>query len=449
MDVIQRVFKINHLFVIEKGGGETNMELLEQILAKENLNRAYKKVVANKGVAGVDGITVNEVDEYIKENKEKLLNQIRKRKYKPLPVKRVQIPKENGKMRNLGIPTVFDRIIQQAIVQILSPIFEEQFNDNSFGFRPGKSCEQAVIKALEYLNNGYEWIVDIDLEKFFDTVDQDRLINIIMRTIKDGDVVSLIRKYLSAGVMENGVIRATDKGTPQGGNLSPLLSNIMLNELDKELEARGLQFVRYADDCIIMVKSEKAANRVLNSITKFIEKKLGLKVNTEKSKVTKPAQTKYLSFSFWKDRKGKGKWKPKPHIKAYQKLKRKLKALTKRSWSISLDNRIKQINYLIRGWVNYFRIANMKKSMREIDKHLRTRIRIIIWKQWKKPQRKEKALKQLGVKPDIAYNLAHTSKSYQLVAKTDWLKFAINNERLRKRGLIFLSDQYAKVHVEI
>ena len=215
MDVFQRVFKINNLFVIEKGEGETNMELLEQILAKENLNQAYKKVVANKGVAGVDGITVNEVDEYIKVNKEKLLNQIRKRKYKPQPVKRVQIPKENGKMRNLGIPTVFDRIIQQAMVQILSPIFEEQFNDNSYGFRPQRSCEQAVIKALEYLNDGYEWIVDIDLEKFFDTVDQDRLINIIMRTIKDGDVVSLIRKYLSAGVMENGVIRVTDKGTPQ------------------------------------------------------------------------------------------------------------------------------------------------------------------------------------------------------------------------------------------
>ena len=215
MDVFQRVFKINRLFVIEKGEGETNMELLEQILAKENLNQAYKKVVANKGVAGVDGITVNEVDEYIKGNKEKLLNQIRKRKYKPQPVKRVQIPKENGKMRNLGIPTVFDRIIQQAMVQVLSPIFEEQFSETSYGFRPGKSCENAVIKALEYLNDGYEWIVDIDLEKFFDTVDQDRLINIIMRTIKDGDVVSLIRKYLSAGVMENGVIRATDKGTPQ------------------------------------------------------------------------------------------------------------------------------------------------------------------------------------------------------------------------------------------
>jgi len=423
------------------------MELLEKILDKENLNKAYKHVKANKGAPGVDGVTVDEAYENIRQNKEKWLHQIRKRTYKPQPVRRVQIPKENGKMRNLGIPTVFDRIIQQSIVQVLSPIFEEQFSKTSYGFRPGRSCENAVVKALEYLNDGYEWIVDIDLEMFFDTVDQDRLINIIMRTIKDGDVVSLIRKYLSAGVMDKGVTKATEKGTPQGGNLSPLLSNIMLNELDKELEKRELRFVRYADDCIILVKSEKAANRVLESITKFIEKKLGLKVNAEKSKVTRPTQTKYLGFSFWKD--AKGKWKPKPHLKSYQKIKRKLKQLTCRRKSISLDERIKQINYTVRGWVNYFRIANMKNAIQEIDKHLRTRIRVIIWKQWKKASRKEKALLQLGVRPDIAHNLANTSKGYQLVAKTDWMKFAINIEKLRKRGLIFLSDQYHKVHIEI
>ena len=423
------------------------MELLEKILDKENLNKAYKHVKANKGAPGVDGVTVDEVYDSIVQNKEKWLYQMRKRTYKPQPVRRVQIPKENGKMRNLGIPTVFDRIIQQAMVQILSPIYEEQFSETSYGFRPGKCCENAVVKALEYLNDGYEWIVDIDLERFFDTVDQDRLINIIMRTIKDGNVVSLIRKYLSAGVMDKGVTRATEKGTPQGGNLSPLLSNIMLNELDKELEARGLRFVRYADDCIILVKSEKAANRVLESITNFIEKKLGLKVNAEKSKVTRPTKTKYLGFSFWKDT--KGKWKPKPHLKSYQKVTRKLKQLTCRRRSISIDERIKQINYVVRGWVNYFRIANMKNAIQEIDEHLRTRIRVIIWKQWKKASRKEKALLQLGVKPEIAYGLAHTGKGYQLVAKTDWLKLAINVERLRKRGLIFLSDQYRKVHIEI
>lgn len=422
------------------------MELLEQILAKENLNKAYKKVYQNKGVAGVDGITVEEVADYIKENKDRIAGKIRKRQYKPQAVKRVQIPKENGQKRNLGIPTVMDRIIQQAIVQVLTPIFEEQFHENSYGFRPGRSCEKAIIKVLEYLNNGYDWIVDIDLEKYFDTVNQDRLITIIGKTIKDGDVVSLIRKYLSAGVMVNGVKMETKVGTPQGGNLSPLLSNIMLNELDKELEARGLNFVRYADDCIILVKSEKAANRVLTSITKYIEKNLGLKVNAEKSKVTRPTQTKYLSFSFWAT-KG-GKWKPKPHIKAYQKLIRELKQLTKRSWSISLDERIKKINYLVRGWVNYFRIANMRQKLADIDEHLRTRIRTIIWKQWKVPTRKEKALIKLGIERKLAHNIANTRKGYQLICKTDWLKFAINNERLRKRGLVFLLDQYTKVHIE-
>ena len=421
------------------------MELLEEILNPNHLNKAYKKVVSNKGVAGVDGITVEEEFDYLKENKDRILNQIRKRRYKPQPVKRVQIPKENGKMRNLGIPTVTDRIIQQAIVQVISPIFEKQFNDNSFGFRANRSCEQAIIRALEYLNDGYEWIVDIDLERFFDTVNQDRLITIIGKTIKDGDVVSLIRKYLSAGVMENGIVKATEVGTPQGGNLSPLLSNIMLNELDKELKERELNFVRYADDCIILVKSEKAANRVLASITKFIEKKLGLKVNAEKSKVTRPTQTKYLGFSFWKS-KG-GKWKPKPHLKSYQKLIRKLKQLTNRSWSISLDNRIKKINHLIRGWVNYFRIANMKKKITEIDEHLRVRIRVIIWKQWKKIRTRCEALQKLGVPFEIAFNCANTRKGYYQICKTRYIQFAINNERLRKRGLVFLLDQYEKVHI--
>ena len=421
------------------------MELLEEILNQNNLNKAYKKVVANKGVAGVDGITVEEEFNYLKENKDRIINQIRKRKYKPQPVKRVKIPKENGKMRNLGIPTVTDRIIQQAIFQVISPIFEKQFNDNSFGFRPNRSCEQAVIRALEYMNDGYEWIVDIDLEKFFDTVNQDKLITIIGKTITDGDVVSLIRKYLSAGVMEKGIVKATTVGTPQGGNLSPLLSNIMLNELDKELEARGLNFVRYADDCIILVKSEKAANRVLTSITKFIEKKLGLKVNAEKSKVTRPTQTKYLGFSFWKS--PKGQWKPKPHLKSYQKLVRKLKQLTDRSRSISLDNRIRKINYVVRGWVNYFRIANMKNKITEIDEHLRVRIRVIIWKQWKKIRKKCESLQKLGVPFEIAFNCANTRKGYYQICKTRYVQFAINNERLRKRGLVFLLDQYGKVHI--
>ena len=348
------------------------------ILSRENLNKAYLQVFRNKGAAGIDGVTVEKLKDYLKEHKDEILWKIRNRKYKPQPVRRVQIPKENGKKRNLGIPTVVDRVIQQAIVQVLSPIYEEQFSDSSYGFRPKRSCEMAVIKALEFMNDGYYWIVDLDLEKFFDTVNQDRLINIIRRTIKDGEVVSLIRKFLESGVMENGHYQPTKVGTPQGGNLSPLLSNIMLNELDKELEARGLNFVRYADDCMIFVKSEKAANRVLTSITKYIETKLGLKVNTEKSKVSKPTGIKFLGYGFWVG--AKGQYKPKPHLKSIEKLKRKLKALTCRSWSISLDSRLKKLEYVIRGWVNYFRIANMKNMLEKLDKRLRTRIRVIIWK---------------------------------------------------------------------
>lgn len=423
------------------------MELLEQILTKENLNKAYKQVYQNKGASGIDGITVEELKEYLKEHKEEIITKIRNRKYKPQPVRRVEIPKENGKKRKLGIPTVVDRVIQQAIVQVLSPIYEEQFSNSSYGFRPNRSCEMAIIKSLELMNDGYDWIVDLDLERFFDTVHHDRLITIIMRTVKDGEVVSLIRKFLESGVMENEKYRDTKVGTPQGGNLSPLLSNIMLNELDKELEARGQNFVRYADDCMIFVKSEKAANRVLKSITTFIEKKLGLIVNAEKSKVTKPTNTKFLGFGFWV---GKGGiYKPKPHLKSIQKFKRKLKELTCRSLSISLDNRIKKLNYAVRGWVNYFKIANMKGILTEIDERLRTRIRVIIWKQWKKTKTRCEALQKLGLSFELAFNCANSRRGYQQMCKTRYIMFAINNERLRKRGLVFTLDQYQKVHVEI
>lgn len=423
------------------------MELLDVILAKENLNKAYLQVFRNKGAAGIDGVTVEELRDYLKEHKEEILWEIRNRKYKPQPVRRVQIPKENGKKRNLGIPTVVDRVIQQAMVQVLSPIYEKQFSNSSYGFRPKRSCEMAVIRALELMNEGYDWIVDLDLEKFFDTVNQDRLISIIRRTVKDGEVVSLIRKFLESGVMENGHYQPTKVGTPQGGNLSPLLSNIILNELDKELEARGLNFVRYADDCMILVRSKKAANRVLSTITKYIENKLGLKVNAEKSKVSRPTGIKFLGFGFWVA-KG-GVYKPKPHLKSIEKLKRKLKALTCRSWSISLDSRIQKLNHLIRGWVNYFRIANMKNVLEKIDERLRTRIRVIIWKQWKRTKTRCEALVKLGMPFELAFNCANTRKSYQQICKTQYIKFAINNERLKKRGLLFLTDHYLKVHTEI
>jgi len=425
----------------------TSMELLEKILSKQNLNLAYKQVYKNKGTRGVDGVTVDELFSYIKEHKEEILWKIRNRKYKPLPVRRVYIPKENGKLRKLGIPSVIDRVLQQAIVQVLTPIYEKQFSNSSFGFRPNRCCEQAVIKALECFNDGYDWIVDIDLQSFFDEVNQDKLMAIIHRTIKDDDVISLIRKFLQSGVMEKGVIQETKKGTPQGGNLSPLLSNIMLNELDKELEKRGLNFVRYADDCLIMVKSEKAANRVMESITTFITKKLGLKVNVEKSKIARPNQIKYLGFGFYK-KINQNVWRPKPHIKSVQKFKTKLRGILVRSRSISLDERFLKLKQLIYGWVNYFRIADMKTILaREIDPNIRRKLRVIIWKQWKKIRKRYTCLRKLGITHRDAYVTANSRRGYYHVSATRVLQTAISKERLNKRGLVNSLDYYLKVHI--
>lgn len=337
--------------------------------------------------------------------------------------------------------------MQQAIVQVLTPIYEEQFSETSYGFRPKRSCEMAIRKALEFFNDGCDWVVDIDLEKFFDTVCHDKLISIIMKTVHDGDLVSLIRKFLVSGVMENGVVTPTKVGTPQGGNLSPLLSNIMLNELDKELDKRGLKFVRYADDCIIMVKSEKAANRVMESIVKFIEKKLGLKVNATKSKVDRPRGIKYLGFGFYQNK--TGIWKPKPHLKSIQKFERKLKQLTKRSWSISLNDRIKLLNYVIRGWINYFRIADMKWAMDKVTGRLNRRIRCIIWKQWKTYKHRMKCLQILGIDKDNAKACAYTRKSYWRSSMSKIIHKAISNDRLKQKGLVLSLDHYLKVHINI
>ena len=423
------------------------MELLERVLDDKNLYKAYKQVYKNKGTSGVDGVTVDELGRYMYLHKEEIKEQIRNRKYKPSPVRRVYIPKENGDKRGLGIPTVVDRLIQQAIVQVLSPIYEQQFSETCYGFRPNRSCETAIIKLLEYFNDGYTWIVDIDLQKFFDTVCHDKLISIIMKTVHDGELVSLIRKYLVSGVMENGVVIPTKVGTPQGGNLSPLLSNIMLNELDKELEKRGLRFTRYADDCIIVVQSEKAANRVMESITKFIEKKLGLKVNIEKSKVAKPDEIKYLGFGFYYTQ--TGKIKPKPHLKSIQKFKRKLKQLTKRSWSISLKERIIRLNEVIRGWINYFRIADMEFDMTTIGSHLRRRIRCTIWKQWKNCKHREDCLIKLGISKNKAKRTAYSRASYWHNSKSLVINVAISNKRLQQKGLVFPLDHYLEVHTAI
>lgn len=412
------------------------------------MNEAYLRVYKNKGASGVDGITVEELKQYLKENKDELRQRIRTRKYQPQAALRVEIPKENGKMRKLGIPTVVDRVVQQAIHQVLSPIFEKQFSEFSYGFRPKRSCEMAIIKSLEFLNDGHDWVVDIDLERFFDTVHHDKLMRIISNTIDDGDVISLIRKYLVSGVMVNGKYEETPIGTPQGGNLSPLLSNIMLNELDKELESRGLQFVRYADDALIFVKSEKAANRVMESIVKFIEKKLGLIVNVEKSKISRPKDLKFLGFGYYYDFKNQ-KYQVKPHFTSIQKFQRKLRKLTKRNWSIPLDYRILKLRQVIYGWVNYFRISYMKKAMTKIDRKLRSRIRVIIWKQWKVSKKQIKSLVQLGIPKEEAKGLSFCRRGYRYIGLSKVVQRALSNKRLKQRGLPSALEHFLKVHTVI
>ena len=426
----------------EKERRQNMSEMLERILSNENIERAYKKVYANKGAGGVDGVTTKELAEYMQENWSSIKEQIRTRTYKPQPVLRVEIPKPNGGVRKLGIPTVMDRVIEQAITQVITPMFEPSFHENSYGFRPNRRCEQAIVRLLELFNDGFVWVVDIDLEKFFDNVPQDKLMSYVGRVIHDGDTESLIRKYLKAGVMNQGRYEPTDVGTPQGGNLSPLLSNIMLNELDYELDNRHLNFVRYADDVVIVLKSKAAATRVMYSVTSWIERKLGLKVNATKTKVTPPSKLKYLGFGFWND---KGEWKAKPHEDSVVRLKRKLKALCKRNWSIDLTYRIKKINEVSRGWINYFRIGSMKHKLQTIDEHLRTMVRVVIWKQWKVPSKREWGLRKLGIDKDLARLTANCGDRYQWVVRKTCVVRAISKEKLTKRGLVSLSDYYLKV----
>lgn len=421
------------------------MKLIEQILDKNNVRTALEKVVSNKGAAGIDGMKVEDLRDYMNTNWTSIKQSILERGYKPAPVKRVEIPKPDGGVRKLGIPTVVDRTLQQSIVQILAPIFEAEFQENSYGFRRGRSCEQAVLKLMEYLNEGYEWIVDIDLEQFFDNVPQDKLMSYVGRVIHDPDTESLIRKYLKSGVMENGMYEATELGTPQGGNLSPLLSNVMLNELDKELVNRGLRYVRYADDCVIAVGSRASANRVMHTITKWIEHKLGLKVNATKTHVCRPNKLKYLGFGFYKSPQTK-QWTSRPHETSVEKFQRKLKKLCKRSWSISMSVRIAKLNSLTRGWINYFSIGAMKGKMEKIDEHLRTMLRKVIWKQWKTPSKRAWGLRKLGINNDLAKRTSYCGNRYEWVVRKTCVVRAISKEILARRGLVSCLDNYMIRH---
>ena len=384
--------------ITEKSGVITDYwtdNLLDLILRKENLNKAYKQVKANKGSGGIDGMQVDEILPYLRENQETLIQKIRDGRYKPNPVRRVEIPKETkGEFRKLGVPTVVDRVIQQAITQELTPIYEEQFTENSYGFRPNRGAHDALRQCQRNVNDGYIYVVNMDLEKFFDTVSQSKLIEVLSRTIKDGRVISLIHKYLNAGVIANGMFERTEIGMPQGGPLSPMLSNIMLNELDKELERRGHKFVRYADDCMIFCKSRKSAERTLKNIIPFIERKLFLKVNRKKTGVEHISKAKYLGYSFYRY---KGKCRFRVHPKSVTKMKDKIRELTDRNNGMSNAKREEKYQQFVRGWVNYFRLADMKKLLRETDEWARRRIRAVYWKQWKKVKTKYRMLKALGL----------------------------------------------------
>ena len=415
-------------------------ELLEKILSRDNISAACKRVCSNKGAGGVDGVTVEELGDYIKENWDSIREQIRQRKYKPQPVRRVEIPKEEkGKVRKLGIPTVVDRVYQQGIAQVLSPIFEKQFSENSFGFRPNRGAHDALKQCQKNANDGYVYVVDMDLEKFFDNVCQSKLIEVLSRTIKDGRVISLIHKYMNAGVVSNGLFEKTEIGVPQGGPLSPLLSNIMLNELDKELERRGHRFVRYADDCMIFCKSRKSAERTLKNILPYIEKKLFLKVNRDKTCVAHISKVKYLGYTFY-NHKG---LRFRVHPKSVEKMKKRLRELTDRNNGFSNEYRILKLQQFIRGWVNYFKLADMKQLLRETDEWLRHRIRAIYWKQWKKVRTRIRKLRSLGLPDWVVFELANCRKGIWRSALV--LNRALTNQELANLGYKSLTGYYQQV----
>jgi group II intron reverse transcriptase/maturase len=416
-------------------------KLLEQILQSDNLNKAYKKVKSNKGAGGVDGMSVDELLTFLKDNQKQLIQKLREGKYKPNPVRRVEIPKETkGEIRKLGVPTVVDRVFQQAITQVLSPIYEEKFSENSYGFRPKRGAHNALKQCQQNVNDGYIYVVDMDLEKFFDTVCQSKLIEILSRTIKDGRVISLIHKYLNAGVISKGIFEKTDVGMPQGGPLSPLLSNIMLNELDKELERRGHRYVRYADDCMIFCKSKKSAVRTLGNIMPYIEGKLFLKVNREKSKVAHISKVRYLGYSFYRY---KGKCRLRVHRKSIAKMKVKLKELTSRSNGWGNEYRALKLKQFIRGWVNYFAMADMKQLLKSTDEWLRRKIRAIYWRQWKKIKTKYRMIKKFGMPEWKVHELANCRKG--IWRSAIMLNSVLTIKVIASLGYMSMTDYYLKI----
>lgn len=414
--------------------------MLEEILDIRNVQKAFKQVTANKGAGGIDGMHTDELRDYLNANWQTLRTCILEGRYRPEAVRKVEIDKANGGgKRMLGIPTVIDRLITQSIAQWLSPQYEGEFSNYSYGFREKRNAHQAVYQAQTNLNDGYEWIVELDLDKFFDRVNHDRLMSLLARKIMDKRTLKLLRAYLNSGILENGVVIDRKEGTPQGSPLSPLLSNIVLNELDKELEARGHRYVRYCDDCSIYVKSEKSATRVLATITEFIENKLKLKVNPTKSKVSRPTESTLLGFSFYGSREG---WSIRIAASPLRKIKEKLKEQTQRKAPGKVKDKIKKIEATIQGWVNYFRIAQAKRRMEELDSWVRMRLRMGIWKQWKNPATRKRNLKRLGINAHKANEWGGSSKGYCRIAHSAILNRSLNNVYFTGQGYVGFANYY-------
>ena len=422
-------------------------DLLGKILEKDNLNRAYKRVKANKGAPGVDGMTIEQVLPWLKEHGNELTDRIRRGKYTPSPVRRVEIPKPDGGVRKLGIPTVTDRIIQQAMTQQIAPIYEPLFSDNSFGYRPGRSAKDAIQRIKEYIEQGYTRAVVLDLSKYFDTLNHTILLNLLRQQVKDERVIQMVKRYLKSGVMENGVVVSTEEGSPQGGNISPLLANIYLNEFDWEFSRRGVPCIRYADDIVLLAKSERASLRLLETSTKYLEETLKLKVNREKSKAVSVfaiRNFKFLGFCFGKN--GRGVY-IRVHQKSWQKAKGKLRELTSRSKCGSIVRAMEKIKVYMRGWLNYFRIADMKENIGKLNGWLYRRIRMCIWKQWKLPKTRKRKLIGLGLPEWVASEGAYSRKAYWRMANTGVVNRALTKERLINWGFYDLATAYQSMHV--
>jgi len=421
-----------------RDNGKSDERVWEAVFARENMQTALKRVESNKGAAGIDGMEVQDLRGYLKEHWLEVREALESGKYRPSPVRRVEIAKPDGGVRQLGIPTVVDRLIQQAIAQVLTPLFEAVFSPHSYGFRPGRSAHQAVQQAQAYIREGYDWVVDIDLERFFDRVNHDMLMARLARVVKDKRVLKLIRAYLNSGVMVNGVVMETGEGTPQGGPLSPLLSNIMLNDLDRELEERDHKFVRYADDCNIYVKTQRAGERVLESVKQYLEKKLKLKVNPKKSKVERATRAKFLGFSFWK-RKGEVLIRLANHTK--ERFAEKMRRLTKRTRSGKMEDIVSGINRYTRGWIGYFRLATTPSVYQGLDEWIRRRLRQMQWKRWKRGTTRYRELVRLGVPRERAA-LGAIGTSPWRISRSPIIHEALSNAFWQNTGLESITERY-------